>query len=182
MNDTSLAADDRELLEQARRYDHDALAELYDRYALRIYTYLYRRVGSAQAAEDLTSDVFVSVLEAIQARKPWKVSFRAWLYRIAHNIVVDWYRSGSGQYLEDLEESVLEVVVHEHDDDDAWSREGLRHALGCLTEIQQQVLLLRFGEGLKVREIAEVLQKSTGAIEALQHRALTTLRERLEQG
>jgi len=182
MNDRAVTIDDQELLERARHYDHDALAELYDRYAMRIYAYLYRRVGSAQIAEDLTSDVFVSMLEAIQARKPWKASFRAWLYRIAHNAVVDWYRSGGGQHLADLEESTVEAVIRAQDDGlDAWSREGLRNALVDLTEIQQQVLLLRFGEGLKVREIAEVLQKSTGAVEALQHRALATLRERLEE-
>ncbi len=76
----------------------------------------------------------------------------------------------------------MEAVIRAQDDGlDAWSREGLRNALVDLTEIQQQVLLLRFGEGLKVREIAEVLQKSTGAVEALQHRALATLRERLEE-
>ena len=176
-------AEDRDLLERARDFDQGALAELYDTYAQRIYAYLYRRVGSAQIAEDLTGDVFVSALQAIRARKPWQVSFKAWLYRIAHNIVVDWYRGGGAQLHQDVDDGVVEAAAHAQDSDDteAWSREELRIAIRGLTEVQQQVLMLRFGEGLKVREIAEILDKSVGAVEALLHRALTALKERLNE-
>lgn len=175
-------ADDQDVLERARRFDREALGELYDYNAPRIYAYLYRRVGNAQIAEDLTGDVFVSVLEAVRAQKSWKVSFQAWLYRIAHNIVADWYRGTGGQHHLDIDEGVVEAAAHAQgaDGTEAWSREELRGAIRDLTETQQQVLVLRFGEGLKVREIAEVLDKSVGAVEALQHRALTALKERLE--
>ncbi len=80
------------LLERAKEYDEAALTELYDRYAPRIYAYIYRRIGDAQLAEDLTGDVFTRVLRAIQAEHFWHTSFQAWLYRIAHNLVVDHYR------------------------------------------------------------------------------------------
>ena len=72
------------LLERARAYDEDALGELYDEYAPLIYAYLYRRVQDAHLAEDLTSEVFVRMLQAIQARQSWHTSFRGWLYRCLH--------------------------------------------------------------------------------------------------
>ncbi|MCU0520062.1 MAG: sigma-70 family RNA polymerase sigma factor [Anaerolineae bacterium] len=176
-------AEDRDLLDRARDFDPAALAEIYDAYAQRIYAYLYRRVGSAQIAEDLTGDVFLRMLEAIRARKAWQLSFKAWLYRIAHNVVVDWYRRGGARIHQDMDDGVVEAAARTQDSDntEAWSREELRIAIRDLTEVQQQVLLLRFGEGLKVREIAEVLDKSVGAIEALQHRALSALKERLNE-
>ena len=83
------------LLERAKLYDDAALAELYDRYAPRIYAYIYRRTSDAHLAEDLTGDAFVRVLQAIQSERFWHTSFQAWLYRIAHNLVVDHYRRQS---------------------------------------------------------------------------------------
>ncbi|NIR03623.1 MAG: sigma-70 family RNA polymerase sigma factor, partial [Gemmatimonadales bacterium] len=68
------------------------LGELYDRYAPRVYAYVYRRVSDAQLAEDLTGDVFLRVLQAVKSERYWQTSFQAWLYRIAHNLVVDHYR------------------------------------------------------------------------------------------
>jgi RNA polymerase sigma-70 factor (ECF subfamily) len=173
---------EHELLERARSNDRQALSELYDRYALRIYGYLYRRTGNSQVAEDLTADVFVKVLEAVHASKSWKVSFQAWLYRIAHNVVADWYRGQDSRPLYPMDETIGDAAarVRGGTGPDAWSREELRGALMELTESQQQVLVLRFGEGLRAREIAEVLGKSVGSIEALQHRALEALRKRLE--
>ena len=80
------------LLERAKTYDEAALAELYDRYAPRIYAYIYRRVSDAALAEDLTGELFVRMLRAIRNERVWRTSFVAWLYRIAHNLVVDHYR------------------------------------------------------------------------------------------
>ncbi len=172
-----------ELLARAKDADKRAIADLYDQYAHRIYGYLYRRVGNAQVAEDLTGDVFVKVLEAIRARQLWQVSFRAWLYRIAHNTVVDWYRRHGADGYDSVDDGQFEAVTREPGGAllaDSWSHHELRAALRSLSEGQQQVIILRFGEGLKTREVAEVLGKSVGAVEALQHRALTSLRQLLE--
>jgi len=173
--------DERALLERAGRYDEAALGELYDRYAPRMYAYVYRRVGHAALAEDLTGDVFVRVLRAIRSERLWRTSFRGWLYRIAHNVVVDHYRrqlqggavpldevqlAAGGDSLPDLAQDAL---------DWAW----LRGAICRLTPEQQEVLALRFGEGLTARETAQVIQKTTGAAEALQRRALAALRRLL---
>lgn len=171
------------LLARAKSNDRQAIAELYDRYAARVYGYLYRRVGNAQVAEDLAGDVFVKVLEAIQAKQSWRVSFRAWLYRIAHNVAVDWFRSHGSDEREPIDQYDLEAPTRSPGSlvAEAWSQQELLTAMRELTEGQQQVLVLRFGEGLKSREVAEILGKSVGAVEALQHRALTALREHLEE-
>jgi RNA polymerase sigma-70 factor (ECF subfamily) len=153
------------------------LGELYDRHAPRIYAYIYRRVGDAHLAEDLTGDVFVRVLNAIQSERIWETSFQAWLYRIAHNLVVDTYRRRPRE--NDL--ALDERLVAAGDDPVAKVTQKLSHqqlgaAIGRLTPDQQQVLALRFGEGMTAREVAEITGKTVGAIEAMQHRALAALR------
>ena len=174
---------ERTLLERARAYDEQALGELYDDYAPRIYAYLYRRVQDPQLAEDLTGEVFVRVLQAIRSERFWHTSFRAWLYRIAHNLVVDHFRRQSSAPALTLDER---LVAAEDDVDSAvaerLSHQRLHAAISRLTPDQQQVVALRFGERLLVREVAEMMEKSVGAVEALQYRALTALRHILEEG
>jgi RNA polymerase sigma-70 factor (ECF subfamily) len=174
--------DERGLLERAQHYDEGALGELYDRYAPRIYRYVYRHVGDAVLAEDLTGDVFVRVLQALQSERFWQTSFQAWLYRIAHNLVVDHYRRGAKVNEIELDERLVsagagpDAVV-----EDRFFYQQLGKALQVLTPDQQQVMALRFGEGLTAREVAEVVDKTVGAVEALQHRALAALRRVLEK-
>jgi RNA polymerase sigma-70 factor (ECF subfamily) len=173
---------ERTLLERAKRYDEAALGKLYDQYAPRIYAYIYRRVGNAHLAEDLTGDVFVRVMQAIQAERFWHTSFQAWLYRIAHNLVVDHYRRQPPATELELDER---LVAAEDDPISAvterLSNQRLCAVISRLTPDQQQVLALRFGEEMKAREVAEVMGKSVGAIEALQHRALAALRRVMER-
>ena len=170
------------LLERARTYDADALGELYDEYAPRIYAYLYRRVQDAQLAEDLTGEVFVRVLQAIQARRFWRTSFQGWLYRIAHNLVVDHFRKQPPTPAIELdEELVADQANPESAVSERLSHRRLRSAIRQLTPEQQQVLALRFGEQLTARKVGEVMGKSVSAIEALQHRGLAALRRILEK-
>lgn len=166
------------LLRRAKAYDPEALADLYDRYAPRMYAYIYRRVGDAALAEDLTSELFVRVLRAIQSNRAWSTSFTAWLYRIAHNLVVDSYRRRPVVPSVALDETP--DIPDENDPADvvqtSQDSERLRSALNHLTLEQQEVLTLRFGEGLTARRTAQIMQKTTGAVEALQRRALAALR------
>lgn len=165
-------------LVRARQYDVTALAELYDRYAPRVYAYVYRRVGDPHLAEDLVGDVFVRVVQAIRSKRPWHTSFRAWLYRIAHNVVIDHYRHQQPVPTASLDEGWLPAVEESSRAplQDPLDHQRLRAALCHLTQEQQQVLVLRFGEGLTIRETAQVMRKTTGAVKALQHRAIVTLR------
>jgi len=168
------------LLKRAKAYDPEALAEVYDRYGPRMYAYIYRRVSDAALAEDLTGDLFLRVLRAIRNDQAWGDSFIAWLYRIAHNLVMDHYRRQSPVPCLSVDDSLAApdgdpAVIAE----DAVAGKRLRAAIGRLTPDQQEVLALRFGEGLTAAQTAGILEKSTGAVEALQHRALAALRRML---
>src|SRR5262245_42655169 len=89
--------DEEQLLVGAFNYEEAALSALYDRYEAKIYSYIYRRTGDQTLAEDLAGQVFLKMLEAIRNRKAWHSSFSGWLYRIAHNLVIDHYRQRDHQ-------------------------------------------------------------------------------------
>jgi RNA polymerase sigma-70 factor (ECF subfamily) len=169
--------DEASLLERAKAYDPSALSEIYDRYSVRIHNYIHRRVGNVHLAEDLTAEVFVRMLQAAQSDKFARTSLSAWLYRIAHNLIVDHFRSQSQWGVQPWDERLRAAV----DDptvalEAQLAQQGLRAALSHLTQEQQQVIVLRFGEGLTAPQIAEILDTSEGAVRALQHRALASLR------
>jgi RNA polymerase sigma-70 factor (ECF subfamily) len=172
-----------ELLGLAFAYDEAALGEVYDRYESRIHAYIYRRTGDEGLAEDLTAQVFMKMLQAIRDRKAWHSSFSGWLYRIAHNLVIDFYRQRDRQPSVGLDETP--DIVAEHDDpvasvEQQLTAERVRLALRRLTEEQAEVLSLRFLEGFSINEVAVMMNKTEGAIKALQYRAVATMRLLLE--
>jgi RNA polymerase sigma-70 factor (ECF subfamily) len=163
-------------LERASRRDAGALAEIYDLYASCIYRYLYRYLGDAHVAEDLTSEVFLRLLQVLGTRRAPSRHLRGWLYRVAHNLAMDWYRRSAKETGIELDESlesdsppVEETVA------DLVYRDHLRKAIGQLTANQQRVILLRFGEGFKITEVSHIMGKSPGAVKVLQHRAIRRL-------
>jgi RNA polymerase sigma-70 factor (ECF subfamily) len=166
------------LLERAKTYDPGALSELYDRFAPLMYAYIYRRVGDAASAEDLTAELFVRVLQAIHNERAWRDSLRAWLYRIAHNLVIDHYRRRPPMPLLPLDESILPACEDDPADavDAGLREEQLREALSYLTSEQQEVIALRFGEGMTTQETAQIMRKTIGAVEGLQRRATAALK------
>lgn len=171
------------LLEGAAIFDERALGELYDRYEARIYSYIYRRTGNESLAEDLTAQVFLKMLEAIRSDKAWHSSFSGWLYRIAHNAVIDYYRQRDRQQQVSLEDT-LTTTASDHNPvvmaESSVDAERLRIAISRLTEEQAEVITLRFLEGYSISEVAEMLDKTEGSIKALQYRAVTTLRQLLQ--
>ena len=175
-----LPTSESHLLEQARAYDAQALAEIYDRYAAPIYRYLYRYVGDAAQAEDLTSEVFVRLLHALDTPRAPRDQLRGWLYQVAHNLAMDWFRQGAKMVNVALDEGLAAggdppaTAVERLQD-----REQLRAAIRQLTPDQQCVVLLRFGEGLKIAEVSQLVGKSEGAVKILQHRAIKRLRKLL---
>ena len=166
------------LLQRASECDPAALTSLYDQYVERIYSYIYHRVGQVELAEDLTGQVFMRMLEAVHAGRPWQSSFSGWLYRIAHNLVIDHYRRRGRATFVDIDEvsapsshgepqpSVEATLDSEH----------LRQALRKVTDEQAQVISLRFLEDYSIAETAEIMGKTEGAIKALQYRAVSALR------
>ena len=174
---------EKELLRKAIEYDEAALGELYDRYEAKIYTYMYRRISEASIAEDLTAQVFLKMLEAIRQRRAWHSSFSGWLYRIAHNLIIDHYRETSRETYVPIEDAPSLVATHYNpvlSAERSLQSERLRAAIRRLTDDQAQVVSLRFLERYSINEVARMLNKTEGAIKALQHRALSTLYQLLE--
>lgn len=169
------------LLQRVQEYDPAALGAIYDRYSGRIYNYIYYRLGDENLAEDLTGTVFVKMMEAIRSSKSWNVSFSGWLYRIAHNLVVDHYRRHRQNRTVSLDDCVL---VGDQDPVKAVERQmecdRLRLAIGQLTREQGLVVVLKFVDGYTNAEVAEMLGKTEGAVKSLQFRAMASLRRILE--
>ncbi len=174
---------EEQLLQTAIQYDEAALGELYDRYEVKIYSYIFRRTGEQTLAEDLTAQVFLKMLEAIRNRKAWHSSFSGWLYRIAHNLVIDHYRQ-RGHYVQVAldDEPMLSADDQNpaHNAEMKLDAERLRAAISRLTDEQAEVISLRFLEGYNISEVAEMMNKTEGSIKALQYRAVTTLRQFLQ--
>jgi len=174
--------DDRPLIERVRRGDQDAARTLYERYFDRIYNYVYARLGRVEDAEDLAIDTMTRSLTRLDLFHEQGVAFSSWVYRIAHNATIDHYRRHGKVRLVPLEYATLppspdpsELAVEQ------LSNEDLRAALRDLTDEQQQVLILRFFQDLTAAQAADIMGKSVGAVQALQHRALDSL-ERALQG
>lgn len=171
---------ERQLINRAIQGDAKAFGELYKEYVDAIYRYVYFRVGTEVEAEDLTDEVFVRAWEALPEFRPSaSYSFSAWLYRIAHNLVVDSYRRRSPVTFsrDELDKnrtrlpSVEEVAQTRHE------AANLVKAVQHLNDLEQDVIVLRFVEGLSHREVAQVIGKSESASRVIQHRALASLRK-----
>lgn len=174
--------DEERLIRRAREYDAQALALLYRRHVGAIYRYIHLRVGREDLAEDLTADVFLKMLEGIESFDYRGVPFAAWLFRIAHDRVVDYFRRQAGKETVSLGERLRAPGEGPAATTEAaLARERLRQALGWLTEEQQQVVVLKFGEGLTNAEVGRLMGKSEGAVKSLQHRALASLRRFLDK-
>ena len=174
--------DDRPLIERVRKGDQDAARTLYERYFDRIYNYVYARLGRAEDAEDLAIDTMTRSLTRLDQFHDQGVAFSSWVYKIAHNATIDHYRRHGKVTLVSLEQATLpqsadpsELALEQ------LSNEDLRVALRALTDEQQQVLILRFFQDLTAAQVAGIMGKSVGAVQALQHRALGSL-ERALQG
>lgn len=177
------SADDSTLVALARE-DRAAFGELYERYARKVYNYIYYRVGNHHDAEDLTARVFHRALLHIQTYVERGLPFQAWLYRIAHNLVANWHRDRNRRKVIPLDEFVAARLREDAPDGAAEAREEqerLMRAIRELPEERQQLLILKFVDRLSNQEIGEIMDRSEGAIKSLYHRTLLSLRETLEE-
>ena len=171
------AVSERKLISFSQQGDRDAFACLYHSYLDRIHRYVYCRVFDRELAEDITSLVFLKVWEHLDTFQSGTSPFAGWLYRIAHNAVIDHYRTRKAvvsleevapqklSYGDEVEDK-LDLKIHSQE---------LAEALKELTGIQREVLILRFIFGLTTLEIARRLDKRPGAIRAVQMRGLKRL-------
>jgi RNA polymerase sigma-70 factor (ECF subfamily) len=170
---------------RAAQADRAAFGRLYRRYLDPVYGYCFYLLGDHHDAEDVTERTFLAALAAIDRYRDEGASFRAWLFRIAHNQLANALRARSRQRTAALDD-VADVGASADDParlaglaDDA---RRLRAAVGALSVERRQVIVLRFADGLSAREIGEVLGRSDGAVRVLQHRALRDLAELLGPG
>lgn len=171
------------LIERATRGDGSAFTGLYETHVKQVYRYVAYRVTAAADAEDITQEVFLRAWRKIKAYKVSEKPFLAWLYTIAHNLVVDWYRSKGRTNEVSVEEAPQAQSLHTDPDTDyILDQQVVRGVLKALPSEQQQVLMLRFVEGFDYPQVAATLGKSQGAIRVIQLRALRRLRTMLEEG
>jgi RNA polymerase sigma-70 factor, ECF subfamily len=163
-------------LDGIRRLDAQVIGAVYDQYFSEVYRYVLYRVGEPLLAEDIASDVFVRLLEAVQSGQPPKTSLKGWLIGTASHIVMDHLRQKYRHRQEKISESMADLgesVVFEVDEREKNRR--LNDAYVNLTPEQQHVLALRFGQGYSLDETATFMNKNVNAVKALQFRALAAL-------
>ena len=174
---------ERELVLQAQAGNSEAFGQLYDAYMERIYRFVYFRVEDQQTAEDITSQVFLKAWSNLDRFQFSRTPYLAWLYTIAHNAVIDHYRTR--KVTTALDDVQLSQPDHseavENDIDLTVEMRSVKSALQTLTDDQQRVLTLKFIEGMSNNEIARHLGKREGAIRALQMRGLQALAKQLEE-
>jgi RNA polymerase sigma-70 factor (ECF subfamily) len=178
--------DEARLIELAQQGDAQACAELYDRHYDAVYRYCYYRVSDVDQAQDLASEVFVRMVEKMDTFRVRGRPLLAWLYTIAHNLVVDMHRQKDKTEHLSLEGASDELGSDGSQDmaravDLRLSANCLAAALQHLTEKQRKVILLKFMEGMRNAQVAKVLGTSEGAVKSIQHRALGALRRALEK-
>lgn len=178
-----IVVDDLTLLAGVRRLDPESLAEAHDAYYPAIFRYVAFRVGNHQVAEDLTSEVFARLLNAVRDRNAPQNTLRGWLYRVASNVVADYHRKQYKVEHTELTDTIegnsagpAEAAVKRQTLDE------LYHALTELTKDQQEVIALRFGYEMPIRDVAQTMGKSEGAVKQLQARAVTTLSRKMSDG
>jgi RNA polymerase sigma-70 factor (ECF subfamily) len=189
-NDAPSKEEVEDLVRRAQQGHSEAFAGLYEAYYDKIYRYVMFKTGDTLEAEDLTEEVFLRMLESIGSFKWQGYPFTSWLFRIAHNLVIDYYRKSGRQKKTSLDDA-MRVVGSDGVDVDRkldieLSIKEVKDAMGGLTQLQQEVLSLRFAGGLSVAETAEAMCKKENAVKALQHAAIKKLRTLLgpamEQG
>ena len=171
---------EKELLEAALRFEQKALAQIYDLYSPELYRYAARFLGDPSVAEDCVADTFSRFLKAIRNRRGPKDYLKAYLYRIAHNWIADYYRRAP---------DIVELKDTQPDNSKSPEEEAslrirkaqTREAILQLTPDQQQVIALKYLQGLDNEEVAQALHKPVGAVKSLQHRALARLEKILSK-
>jgi RNA polymerase sigma-70 factor (ECF subfamily) len=172
--------DENALIEKAKQ-DRKAFGKLYELHIDRIYNYVYYRVGNSHDAEDLTARVFFRAIQHIHNYQEQGVPFSAWLYRIARNMLANWYRDNSKRQM-----ISLDSIRQQHAVDDPEStteiqedRDALLAGILRLPPDRQELLILKYVERMSNAEIGQIMRRSEGAIKSLYHRTMLSLRDDL---
>lgn len=178
--------DEHALIAEAKR-DPEAFGQLYETYVDRIYNYHYRHTSNRADAEDLTSRTFYRALRSLHTYRETGAPFQSWLYRIAHNLVVNWYRDHKAHLLVSIDVEDPLPLRSEDLPPEVWlatteRRQALVAIINSLPEERKTLVILKFVDHLSNAEIAEVMGRTEGAIKSLYHRTLISLRRRMSEG
>ena len=174
--------DEHQALDGLRNLDSQIIGAVYDKYFPDIYRYVRYRLNDEQLAEDIASDVFVRLLEAVRNKRGPQTNLKAWLFATASHAVVDHVRRTYRRPAESLPEDLLDLDSMPHDIfDQMEQKRNVQRAYAMLTTDQQHVLALRFGQGYSLEETAAMLRKNVNAVKALQFRALAALQRNIEE-
>jgi RNA polymerase sigma-70 factor (ECF subfamily) len=175
-------SDERRLLRRIRSLDQAALGAVFDTYYPRLYRYIYQHLRHQATAEDLAAEVFARMLEQLADGGGPRRHLQGWLYRVAHNLVIDASRRRAIRDHDSLEDWMPAGGQDVEDDvQQAMAWQQASAALVELTPQQRAVIILKYLEGLSNKEVARVLDTSEGAVKSLQHRGLAALRRTLGQ-
>ena len=164
----------------ANAYDRQTIADIYDEYYTPIYRFISRQVEDMETARDLTAELFNRFLSALEGGQGPNKSISSWLYRAAHNIVVDHYRRRQFRDHLPLPDQLVDGDVDLALEVETRLKAGrVREALETLTPGQRQVITLKFLAGFSNAEIAEIMERPVGAVKSLQHRGLASLQRQL---
>ncbi len=174
--------DDEKVIQQVKGGDAEAFGMLYEQYAEVIFRYVYSHLEGRLDAEDLTEEIFLRAWRALPKYDERGLPFSAFLFRIARNSLIDYYRQHkSVQSIEEMELQAHEAGPEEMVDHKLENHQ-LRDTIARLREDYRNVLIFRFLSGLSPEETAQVMQRSVGAVRVLQHRALSALKDLMERG
>jgi len=169
------ATDERILLQRARSLDQKTLAQIYDHFSSPVYRYAFRLLGDTGLAEDCVADTFDRFLTSLaQGGGPQKY-LQAYLFRTAHNWVVDFYRKQESTKMVELEDGLASSHNTQDQVSSRWEQSHLRKMVLKLPDEQRQVVILRYLEEWPLEKVAETMNKTVGAVKAMQHRALASL-------
>ena len=171
------------LVKKAKEYDADSFGKLYEIFYRRVFGYIYFKVLNEQDAEDLTSQTFIKVMEAIRSYDRRKGTFISWTLCIAHNTTIDFFRKNKKKSEIEITEEIFDRDRKVNPIDDLLvkikNKEIWKKVAG-LTENQRNVIFLKFGMGLSGKEISRIINKKEGAVKALMIRGLRTMKKMIE--
>jgi RNA polymerase sigma-70 factor (ECF subfamily) len=170
------ATDEADFVRRVKEFDEQAWDELYNAYFPKMYRYLYVHTGDREAAEDLAAEVFEQACKGINRFQFRGIPLSSWLYKVAHNVMVDWNRRRKRS----PQVAVGDIAGPDHSDRVA-ARDELAQAMSGLTQEQRQVLALRHVEGHSAASAGEIMGKKENAVRALEFRALASLRRAMSR-
>lgn len=171
------------LVLRAQNGESEAFSLIYREYVEQVFRYACIRVGRDEQAEDITQEVFIKALQNIKSYRYKGKSFASWLFRIAHNQIIDYYRQ-SNKY---QQVPIMETLSSTDEEDPVISLERraevstIKQAIEELPPRQKEIISLRFGAELSISETAQATGISEGSVKKLQHEAITRLKKLMEK-